>query len=123
MKAIRKVTKPISLFLTIFILLMSVPYQPALAAMVETETVIDIARGQEARDYVSSILVREDVQSVFIAQGINPQEAKARVDSMSDAEVVRLADQVEQLPAGGDIGVISVLIIILLVVLILKLIK
>jgi hypothetical protein len=123
MKLIRQKVKPVSLFLTIFMLVMSVPYQSALAAMVGTETVIDIARGHEARDYVNSILVREDVQGVFIAQGIDPREAKARVDSLSDAEVVRLADQIEQLPAGGDVGVISVLIIILLVVLILKLIK
>lgn len=122
MKLIRQKVKPVSLFLTIFMLLMSVPYQSALAAMVGTETVIDIARGHEARDYVNSILVREDVQAVFIAQGIDPREAKARVDSLSDAEVVRLADQIEQLPAGGDVGVISVLVIILLVVLILKLI-
>ena len=122
MKLIRQKVKPVSLFLTIFMLLMSVPYQSALAAMVETETVIDMARGHEARDYVNSILVREDVQAVFIAQGIDPREAKARVDSLSDAEVVRLADQIEQLPAGGDVGVISVLVIILLVVLILKLI-
>ena len=122
MKLIRQKVKPVSLFLTIFMLLMSVPYQSALAAMVETETVIDMARGHEARDYVNSILVREDVQTVFISQGIDPREAKARVDSLSDAEVVRLADQIEQLPAGGDVGVISVLVIILLVVLILKLI-
>lgn len=122
MKLIRQKVKPVSLFLTIFMLLMSVPYQSALAAMVGTETVIDVARGHEARDYVNSILVRENVKTVFIAQGIDPREAKARVDSLSDAEVVRLADQIEQLPAGGDIGVISVLVIILLVVLILKLI-
>jgi hypothetical protein len=102
-------------------LLMSVPYQSALAAMIGTETMIDIARGQEAREYVNSMLVREDVQATLIAQGIDPQEAKARVDSLSDAEIVRLVDQIEQLPAGGDIGIISALIIILLLVLILRL--
>ncbi len=121
MKTIRRAAKPVSLFLTIFILLMSVPYQSALAAMIGTENMIDIARGQEAREYVNSMLVREDVQATLIAQGIDPQEAKARVDSLSDAEIVRLVDQIEQLPAGGDIGIISALIIILLLVLILRL--
>ncbi len=121
MKTIRRAAKPVSLFLTIFMLLMSVPYQSALAAMIGTETMIDIARGQEAREYVNSMLVREDVQATLIAQGIDPQEAKARVDSLSDAEIVRLVDQIEQLPAGGDIGIISALIIILLLVLILRL--
>ncbi len=121
MKTIRQAAKPVSLFLTIFMLLMSVPYQSALAAMIGTETMIDIARGQEAREYVNTMLVREDVQATLIAQGIDPQEAKARVDSLSDAEIVRLVDQIEQLPAGGDIGIISALIIILLLVLILRL--
>jgi len=121
MKTIRRAAKPVSLFLTIFMLLMSVPYQSALAAMIGTETMIDIARGQEAREYVNSMLVREDVQATLIAQGIDPREAKARVDSLSDAEVVRLVDQIEQLPAGGDMGIISALIIILLLILILRL--
>ena len=121
MKTIRRAAKPVSLFLTIFMLLMSVPYQSALAAMIGTENMIDIARGQEAREYVNSMLVREDVQATLIAQGIDPQEAKSRVDSLSDAEIVRLVDQIEQLPAGGDIGIISALIIILLLVLILRL--
>jgi Family of unknown function (DUF6627) len=121
MKKIRQAAKPVSLFLTIFMLLMSVPYQSALAAMIGTETMIDIARGQEAREYVNTMLVREDVQATLIAHGIDPREAKARVDSLSDAEVVRLVDKIEQLPAGGDMGIISALIIILLLVLILKL--
>ena len=121
MKKIRQAAKPVSLFLTIFMLLMSVPYQSALAAMIGTETMIDIARGQEAREYVNTMLVREDVQATLIANGIDPREAKARVDSLSDAEVVRLVDKIEQLPAGGDMGIVSALIIILLLILILKL--
>ena len=121
MKKIRQAAKPVSLFLTIFMLLMSVPYQSALAAMIGTETMIDIARGQEAREYVNTMLVREDVQATIIGHGIDPREAKARVDSLSDAEVVRLVDKIEQLPAGGDMGIVSALIIILLLVLILKL--
>ncbi len=121
MKTIRQAAKPVSLFLTIFMLLMSVPYQSALAAMIETETMIDIARGQEAREYVNTMLVREDVQATLITHGIDPREAKARVDGLSDAEVVRLVDKIEQLPAGGDMGIVTALIIILLLVLILKL--
>ncbi|MES0446583.1 MAG: PA2779 family protein, partial [Desulfobacterales bacterium] len=72
MKKIRQAAKPVSLFLTIFMLLMSVPYQSALAAMIGTETMIDIARGQEAREYVNTMLVREDVQATLIAHGIDP---------------------------------------------------
>jgi len=70
--------------------------------MIDTEAVIDTARGQEARDCLNQIVVREDVQAVLTSHGINPLEAKARLDTLSDAEIVRLYDQIEQLPAGGS---------------------
>ena len=102
MCSIRKNAKAISVFLAVSILLLSVPYRPALAAIIGTETMIDLGRAQEARDHVNSILAREDVKAAFIAQGINPLEAKARVDTLSNAEIINLADQIDQLPAGGS---------------------
>lgn len=120
MQAIRCAAKPVSVFLTVLMILLSVPYQCALASMVETETVVDMARGQEARQYLNEVLSRQDVESALMAQGINPLEAQARVASLSDAEVVRLAEQVEHLPAGGDaVGVIvgaAVLVFIILLI-------
>jgi len=112
--------KPVSVFLTIFMLLLAAPYQSAFAAMIGTETVLDVARGQGARDYLNRVLAREDVQAELIAHGIDPLEAKARVDSLSDAEVVCLARQIEQLPAGGGafgvlVGAAVVVFIVLLV--------
>ncbi len=120
MKLIRLKAKPISILVTILMLLLTLPYQTALAAMIETETVIDMDRGQEARAYLNSIIVREDIQAMFRSQGIDPMEAKARINSLSNAEVMRLYDQIEQLPAGGSdlgivLGTIAVIFIVLLV--------
>ena len=86
--------------------------------MIGTETMIDMARTQEARDHVNSILAREDVKTAFIAQGINPLEAKERVDALSNAEIINLADQIDQLPAGGS-TLETVLIVALIVFLVL----
>ena len=47
-----------------------------------------------------------------IARGIDPIEARARMDSLSDDEVIRIADQIDQLPAGR--GAIEVLLVIIL---------
>ena len=106
MKLLRQKAKPVSVFMTILVLLLSVPYQPVFAAMIGTETVIDMARGQEARDYLNRMMMREDVQTAFTSYGITPLEAKARLDTLSDAEIMRLYNQIEQLPAGGsDLGV------------------
>ena len=120
MKLLRQKAKPVSVLMTILMLLLAVPYQSAFAAMIDTEAVIDTARGQEARDYLNQIMVREDVQAVLTSHGINPLEAKARLDTLSDAEIVRLYDQIEQLPAGGSslgtafiaIGVIFIILFI-----------
>jgi len=79
---------------------------------------IDLGRAQEARDHVNSILAREDVKGAFIAQGINPLEAKARIDTLSNAEIISLADQIDQLPAGGS-TLETVLIVALIVFLVL----
>ncbi len=105
MKLLRQKSKPVSVFMTILILLLTVPYQSVFASMIGTETVIDMARGQEARDCLNRIMTREDVQAVFTSYGINPLEAKARLDTLSDTEIIRLYNQIEQLPAGGsDLG-------------------
>ena len=105
MKLLRQKAKPVSVFMTILILLLAVPYQSVFAAMIGTETVIDMASGQEARDCLNRMMIREDVQTVFTSYGINPLEAKTRLDTLSDAEIMSLYDQIEQLPSGGsDLG-------------------
>jgi len=97
-----------------------VPYKSSSAAMIGTETALDMTRGLEARNYLKGIVAREDVQTALIAQGINPLEARARIDSLSDAEAIDLADQIEQQPAGGNaVGIIvGALLIVFLVLLI-----
>jgi hypothetical protein len=101
-------------------LLLSLPHKSSFAGMIGTETVLDATRSQEARDYLNRTLAREDVRASLIAQGIDPLEAKARVDSLSDAEVVSLADQIEELPAGGSalgiiVGALLIVFIVLLI--------
>ena len=102
MKTFRQKAKPISVLVTISMLLLLVPYQSCLAAMIGTETAVHIARSHEARQFLKGVLAREEVRKVLASQGIDRKEAEARVDALSDAEVVSLAEMVEQLPAGGD---------------------
>ena len=119
MRLLRRKAKPVSVFLTIFMLLLALPYQSTLAAMIETETVLDMSRGQEARAYLNRIIARQDIQAMFISQGVDPWEAKARINSLSDAEIVRLYDKIEQLPAGGsDFGIVLGTIAFIFIVLI-----
>jgi len=101
MKVVRQTLKPVSFVLAFFMLMISGPFQSASAAIIGTETVLDSARGQEARAYLNQLLAREDVQEALVAQGIDPGEARARIDSLSDSEAINSADKFDQLPAGS----------------------
>ena len=123
MHPIRKKAQPAAILMIILTMLLSVPYQAAFAALVETETMLDMSRGQEARETLTQFMARQDVRSAIVAQGVGPLEADARLNSLTDAEVIQLADQVDQLPAGGDVLslAIAVLVIVILVLLIMRL--
>ena len=114
MKTIRRKAQSICIFFTILMLLISTPYQSAFAVLIGTETILEKNRVQETRDYLKKALAREEVNKALLAQGINPLEAKARIECLSDAEITLIADQIEQLPAGGD-AVILLLVVIPLI--------
>jgi hypothetical protein len=103
---IRQNAKPVCVFSTILLLFISVPLDSVLAAM--AETTLDLTRAKQARNEINRLLLREDIQNALKAQGIDPVEAKARFDSLSDAEVVRLAEQIDKLPAGGGYQILPV---------------
>jgi hypothetical protein len=121
MKLIRQRSKSTGVFLVILMVLLTVPYQSVLAAMIDTETTLaSIDEGQAARNTIKAILAREDAQAVLRVQGIDPLEAMARVDCLTDAEAQRIADQIEELPAGSGffitfIIVVGIIVIILVI--------
>ena len=118
MKTVRPFLKPVGLFLAVFMFLISGPCQSAVAAMIGTEAVVNTDRTQNAREYLKSLLAREDVKNALGSQGIDPLEAKNRLSSLTDEEATRLADQLQELPAGGDF-LVTLLIVVLIVFLVL----
>jgi hypothetical protein len=113
MKLFRQKLKPVSILLAIFLLMISGPFQSALAAMIATETVRDMSQGQEARAQIKQLLEREDVRQALVNQGLDPREAGARIDSLSDPEAIAVADKLDQLPAGS--GALEVFLVVSLV--------
>ena len=101
MKVVRQTLKPVSFILAFFMLMISGPYQSAYAVIIGTETVLDSARGQEARATLKQLLAREAVQNALVARWIDSGEAEARIDSLSDAEAIHAADKFDQLPAAS----------------------
>jgi hypothetical protein len=112
--------KTTSLFLAVLMFAMAVPVQSVLAAMVDTETLLTPSSSDTGRARITAFLDREDVKAVLAARGIDSREAKLRVASLSDAEVQRIVDRMDQLPAGGDalgliLGAALVIFLILLI--------
>jgi len=116
----RRFTRYVCYFVAVTMLLMSLPVQTVRAAMIKTETVLTLSTVNNVRESLNQFLKREDVQAIITAQGISPAEAKARVDSLSDDEIMQIADKMDELPAGGDaLGVVvtaSVVIFIILLI-------
>ena len=123
MHCFRRSAKTVSIFLTLFLSLIHMPVHTVFAAMIETEALLGSQETQIAREKVRAFLVRRDVQAVITAQGIDPLEAQARVESLSDAEVKEIAGKIDRLPVGGSfLGTLAVIgIIFFLVLLILDL--
>ena len=113
MNVMPNLLKSMSIFLAVIIILTGAPANSALAAMIDTEAILDATRGSEARAYLHQLLARKDVKDAFVAQGIDPNEAWARINSLSDKEVITLADHIDRLPAGA--GAIEFLVVVILV--------
>ena len=120
MQLIRQKLKPAGLVLAIFTLMISGPIQSANAALIGTETVLDSTRGQQARTYLKQLLARGAIQEALVAYGIDNGEARARIDSLSDAEAIKAADRFEQMPVGSGpfetIVVIAFLVFLILLI-------
>jgi hypothetical protein len=116
--------RAIALIMVLVLLITSLPLGVAQAALVTTDQVIgDRVRGdaaQHERRKVEAFLQRQDVRDQMIAFGVDPDEAGARVASLSDHEVRQIAGQIDRLPAGQGalVALIGAALFIFLVLLI-----
>ena len=114
MEIIRKISKPAAIFLAFHMLMLSGLYQSVSAAMIGTESIINVDRGQNPRDYLNNFLAREEIQAVLISKGIDPQEAQDRIDNLSDDEIGKFVHEMDQLPAGAGFFEAFIIIVFLI---------
>ena len=120
MRFIERALKPTSILLVIIFVLAPAYYRSASAAMIETEAVLTPARDSDTRAALQGLVARTDVQQVLVARGIDPREARARIDSLSDDELEMFSKLIADQPAGGDatgfIVVVGIVIIIAIII-------
>ena len=118
---LQKMIKPMSFFLIFSFFLLDFSVQTAKAQLIGTSTVIASQQQVASRDRINAFLGRHDVQQVMVQRGVDAAEAQKRVASLSDSELVKISQAMDQLPAGGDGGVGTVIgaaVLIFLVLLI-----
>lgn len=103
------------------ICLISLPLmQPASASVISTEQAMQLEDRQGRIDHINDVLARESVQKTLIRFGVDPADASARVDALTDEELLTLENQLSELPAGGT-GVVEVVGIVAIVLIVLEL--
>jgi len=85
------------------------------AAVIGTEHYLSALEREQALERIDAALAREEVRERLEQLGVDPAEALARASALSDAELAALAQNLEELPAGGILGVIGVVFIVLLI--------
>lgn len=102
MNLIEKVRKPTSMLLAILFLMVPVFHQTVSAAMVGTEVMLAPDCKSDTRGCLRDLVSRKDIQRELVFYGIDPDEAQARIESLTDDELATIAPILADLPAGGD---------------------
>lgn len=98
----------------------TMPMPRAQAALVTSDELATQRSVVADRARLADLIAREDIQNELKAYGISPEEAQARVNSLTDEEITQVAGRLDQLPAGQSaLGVIigaALLIFIVLLI-------
>lgn len=90
----------------------------AQAGLIATDEVVAQTPVQSERAKVRDFVSRSDVQQQLQQFGVTPQNAKDRIDALTEAEVQHIAGKIDALPAGATSGGLAVVGITVLLVLI-----
>ena len=90
----------------------------AQAGLIGTDEAVSQTQLQTDRAKVSDFVSRADVQQQLQQFGLTQQNAKDRVDALTEAEVQHIAGKIDALPAGATAGGAAVFGLTVLLVLI-----
>jgi hypothetical protein len=106
--------RPIAVFLSILLALM--PLLPAQAAMIGNQQIISQHQSQQTRDSLQQLFAQQAARQQLQAWGVSPDRIKNRIDSLTDTELARINQQVNDLNAGGNIlGILLVIFVVFII--------
>ena len=88
----------------------------AKSATIDTSTYLNTTVNPTKAE-LESLINREDIRNQLTALGVNPDDAAARIASLTPAELAQLQANMDELPAGANVlailgGLLLVLIIL-----------
>ena len=89
---------------------------PVQAGMIGTGQALAAEQARYDRASLASLLEREDLQRQLAALGVDVNDARSRVAGLTDAEVARINQRLAELPAGGDVLGVIVLILVIFII-------
>lgn len=91
------------------------PMQQATAGMIGTDAAVSAVQHQGNREKVLEFFSRDDVKVEMQRLGVSATAAAERVDRLSEAEIQRIAGQLDTAPAGALGGLIVIVLLGILV--------
>ena len=117
---IRKYCRFLAFPMAVLLMAVSMPLGVAQAALVSTDKVVAMSEIEADRMRIVALIMRQDVQHQLQAEGVDPNEALARVATLSDIEIRQIAARIDSMPAGQGVveALIGALLIIFIVLLV-----
>jgi len=112
MQQIKKLLTTLTISSIIVMGLQSATY----ADVVTTEQLAESSALEMKRSQLGTFMARADVKQQLLGFGVSEQAVDQRIDSLTDAEVLQIHDQIQDLPAGEGLlgGIIAIIVIFLL---------
>ena len=104
----------LTLFISLLMILTS--FGQAQAAIISNNQVLDKMEQTDNKEALLRTIHRLDVQEQLLSMGVETADIENRINNMTADEIAQLNQQLDELPAGGDVLGLIVLLFIIFVI-------
>ncbi|MBU6953785.1 PA2779 family protein [Hahella sp. HN01] len=117
MKSKRMIKQITAVLLSMSMFVLSLQSAAVRAAMVSTDTQIQVEQQNYDREQIMRITGSDEAKEVLLSLGVSQEDVEARVANMTADEIAEFNKQINEMPAGASsaLGVILVIFVILIV--------
>ena len=113
----KSLTSTLGVCATLFAVTTASVSMPAMADIVDTQTLAKQADLQMQRSDVRALMARDDVRGALAAYGVSAADLDSRVNNLTQSELLQIQHKLGALPAGGSavglvLGVILIFVLL-----------